>query len=78
MTLENRLQDLFKTLFPEEVLNFTNTLDSKNLTSWDSLKFVIIVVALEEEFNIALSNEELLSLDSYRNILNMLKEKGFS
>ena len=78
MTLENRLQDLFKTLFPEEVLNFTNTLDSKNLTSWDSLKFVIIVVALEEEFNIALSNEELLSLDSYKNILNMLKEKGFS
>lgn len=78
MTLENRLQDLFKTLFPEEVLNFTNTLDSKNLTSWDSLKFVIIVVALEEEFNIALSNEELLSLDSYKNILSMLKEKGFS
>ena len=78
MTLENRLQDLFKTLFPEEVLNFTNTLDSKNLTSWDSIKFIIMVVALEEEFNIALSNEELLSLDSYRNILNMLKEKGFS
>ena len=78
MTLENRLQDLFKTLFPEEVLNFTNTLDSKNLTSWDSLKFVIIVLALEEEFNIALSNEELLSLDSYKSILIMLKEKGFS
>ena len=78
MTLENRLQDLFKTLFPEEVLNFTNTLDSKNLTSWDSIKFIIMVVALEEEFNIALSNEELLSLDSYKNILNMLKEKGFS
>lgn len=78
MTLENRLQDLFKTVFSEEVLNFTNTLDSKNLTSWDSLKFVIIVLALEEEFNIALSNEELLSLDSYKSILNMLKEKGFS
>ena len=78
MTLENRLQDLFKTIFPEEVLNFTNTLDSKNLTSWDSLKFVIIVLALEEEFNIALSNEELLSLDSYKSILIMLKEKGFS
>ena len=78
MTLENRLQDLFKTLFPEEVLNFTNTLDSKNLTSWDSIKFIIMVVALEEEFNIALSNEELLSLDSYKSILIMLKEKGFS
>ena len=78
MTLENRLQDLFKTLFPEEVLNFTNTLDSKNLTLWDSIKFIIMVVALEEEFNIALSNEELLSLDSYKSILIMLKEKGFS
>jgi acyl carrier protein len=72
MTLENRLQDIFKTLFPEEALNF-NT-----LTSWDSLKFVIIVFTLEEEFNIALSNDEVLSLDSYKSILSMLKEKGFS
>jgi acyl carrier protein len=78
MTLENRLQDLFKTLFPEEALNFTDPLDSNTLTSWDSLKFVIIVLTLEEEFNIALSNDEVLSLDSYKSILSMLKEKGFS
>jgi acyl carrier protein len=78
MTLENRLQDLFKTLFPEEALNFTDPLDSNTLTSWDSLKFVIIVFTLEEEFNISLSNDEVLSLDSYKSILSMLKEKGFS
>lgn len=35
------------------------------ITSWDSLKHINLVVALEEEFDIELEDEEIASMVSY-------------
>lgn len=44
--------------------------------AWDSLKHMNLVLALEEEFAIAFTDEEIVDLLSVRIIAETLKEKG--
>ncbi len=51
--------------------------NSKNIDNWDSLNIMNLVVMLEDEFQIQLSDEEInLIMESGENILSILKEKG--
>lgn len=78
MSLELRLQSLFKGLFPDDNLDFNNEIESKNLSSWDSIKYIILALGLEEEFNIKFTASEILELYSYTNILKLLENRGFN
>ena len=78
MSLELRLQSLFKGLFPDDNLDFNNEIESKNLSSWDSIKYIILALGLEEEFNIKFTASEILELYSYTNILKLLENRGLN
>ena len=43
--------------------------------NWDSLKHMNLILALEEEFNIAFSDEEIVEMLSVQIIVEILKEK---
>ncbi len=43
---------------------------------WDSLKHMNIILALEEEFNISFSDEEITKINSIHDIINVFKKKG--
>jgi acyl carrier protein len=48
----------------------------QNLESWDSMKYMILVMRLESEFSISLSPEEIQRLSSTNEVIKILKEKG--
>ena len=54
------------------------TLDSSmdNVETWDSLVSINLVLALEEEFGVAFSDEQITKLSSVRAILAALAEQG--
>lgn len=76
MNLESRLANLFQAVFPEVVLDFSKDIDQEHLHDWDSIKYVMIVFAVEEEFGVKLSNEEILEFSSFDRILEILSAKG--
>lgn len=57
-----------------EILKSPVTSEStkKNTPNWDSLKQVEIIFCLEEKFNIQLSEEEMLNLDSVKKIIQLV------
>ncbi len=59
---------------PIEELNKESSPD--NIEKWDSLKHMNLILALEEEFNIAFSDEEIVEMLSVEIIVEILKEKG--
>jgi len=59
---------------PIEELNKESSPD--NVEKWDSLKHMNLILALEEEFNIAFSDEEIVEMLSVEIIVEILKEKG--
>ena len=46
-----------------------------NIESWDSLKHMNMVVALEDEFNIQFTDDELIELINMKLIMVIIREK---
>lgn len=58
---------------PVEQLDEESSPDT--IENWDSLKHMNLTLALEEEFNIAFSDEEIVDMLSVQIIVETLKEK---
>jgi acyl carrier protein len=55
---------------------FTSGISMQNNVAWDSLSQLKIIVDLEELFNIKFTDNEMLKLTSYLNILNTIRNKS--
>ena len=59
---------------PIEELNEDSSPDT--IEPWDSLKHMNLILALEEEFEVQFSDENILEMLSVQLIIEILKEKG--
>lgn len=58
---------------PQDSVNESMTFE--NTDSWDSLKHMEIVSALEEELGIVFTADEIVSMTSYNAIIKLVTEK---
>lgn len=70
--LSNLMSSILK--IDVEKINIQTSMD--DISSWDSLKQMNLIIALEREFNIELSDEEINELTSVEIILETLAEKN--
>jgi len=54
----------------------TDDLAMKDLDAWDSLKHMELIVSLEGSFDIQLTFEEIVAMQSVGEIKRVLKERG--
>ena len=73
--LEKRIKDIISTVFeiPIEEINDNSSPDT--IESWDSLEHMNLVVAMEEEFSIQLSDRESLDMMNYSLIRAIVIDK---
>jgi len=70
-----RLRDIMSTVFDLENEQINDKCSSNNITSWDSLNHIKLLLCLEEEFNITINSSDAGSLTSFEIISNYLKQK---
>jgi len=58
----NEVQDIFRDIFDEDEMVIEDKTNSDNVEDWDSLNHINLVSAIEKEFNIRFTLEELLTL----------------
>jgi acyl carrier protein len=65
MTSETVLRSVMSAVFgvPSEEINSDSSMDT--IKSWDSLKHMNLVIALEEEFEITIPDDEAANITSY-------------
>lgn len=56
-------------------VDFLN-LEQSNLSKWDSIVIINLVVAVESEFGVKISNNELENFTSFKKIVSILDGKG--
>lgn len=71
--LEKRLEAIF-----ESVLGLVPRaeIQRNNIPQWDSLKHVELVFAIEDQFSIRLTANDVAEMNSYGEIQRMISEKG--
>lgn len=48
----------------------------QNTAEWDSLKHIELIVAIEGQYNIELTGDEIAVMTSYQTISDMLQKRG--
>jgi len=69
-----RLQPIFRDILDPKLV-LTEELDASKVPQWDSLNHISLVVAIEAEFNVELTAEELATLRNVGDMARLLAVK---
>ncbi len=72
LSQDERIKRILSIVFDVSVDDVSEYTTSKTLANWDSLNHMKLVVALEDEFNIQLTEQDALDLQSFKLIKNIL------
>jgi acyl carrier protein len=73
--MESRIKKVMGDVFNIGVDSINNDSSPDNIENWDSLKHMNLIVALEEEFEVEIDDEEIDDSMNYTLILKILKSK---
>jgi acyl carrier protein len=78
MTLDSRLKEVFADAFevgPDEI---SDDISMDTCAKWDSLRSITLSFSVEQAFGVEFTDRELLMIESYAVIRDMLVSKGVS
>jgi len=71
--MEEKVLEILKNVF--ELDNVDETCSQTTCEKWDSMGVLNLVVELESEFGVSLEPEEIAELQSYNDVIRILKTK---
>lgn len=72
--LHSRILKVMSLVFEISVDSLNEDSSSDNIESWDSLKHLNLILALEDEFNLEIPDEEVGNLMNYKLIKIVIEE----
>lgn len=73
--IQEKIKNVMSMVFSIDVENITENSSPDDIEEWDSLRHLNLAVALEEAFNIELSEEDIMELMNFKLIELKIKEK---
>ena len=73
--LEKKLKNVMSIVFELKSNEINDDSSPENIENWDSLKHMMLIGAIEDEFDIQFTNDEMLELLNYKLIKFILTEK---
>ncbi len=67
-----RLTEIFRDIFEDDGLAVVDTLSTSNYDDWDSVAMVRIVMAVESEFGVRFTTDEVAGIKSVADILKKI------
>jgi acyl carrier protein len=75
MSVDQRLSKVFSEVFELSPDQVSAEASPKTIERWDSMNSMVLAMALEEEFDVQFSDQELMQMTSYRLIRKTLEQK---
>lgn len=73
--MEDRIKKVMSAVFEVPIEEINDKSSSDTIESWDSLKHMNLVVALEEEFNVYFNDEDIVKIMNYSLIKIILSKR---
>lgn len=74
--IKPRIIKVMSAVFEVPASEITSTSSVDSIESWDSLKHLNLILALEDEFNVSIPDEEVGNLVNYKLIEMIINECG--
>jgi acyl carrier protein len=73
--MEEKLKKVFSEVFDIAVSEINDESSPDNIEEWDSLNHSNLIMALEQEFNVSFTPDEMIELLNFELVKIVLKEK---
>lgn len=73
--MKEKLQEIFRDIFDDEELVITEEMTATDIEDWDSLAQINLIIAIEKEFKVRFSLEEVSKLKNIGEMLDLIKLK---
>lgn len=73
--IEEKVQEIFREVFDDEMLEITPDMTAADIEGWDSLTHFQMIMEVEMEFNIKLSTEEIANLENVEELFRLIEDK---
>jgi acyl carrier protein len=73
--IHSRLQTIFRDVFDDDAIVITRTTHAGEIPDWDSLAQINLVVAIEKEFGITMSLQDLATLTNVGDMIDLIPAK---
>jgi len=74
MSNDSKIQEILETVLELDPSEYSEDISTENNEKWDSIKHLLLISTIEEEFQINLNDEDLLNLTSFQSIKKRLEE----
>lgn len=72
--IDNRIKEVMSAVFEVDVDSINEESSQDNISGWESIKTLDLIVALEEEFGVTIPLEEVGNMINYKYIKLMIEE----
>jgi acyl carrier protein len=72
--MNNKIREIMAKSFDVPVGEISESTSKDNLDNWDSLHHIMMIVALEKEFNILIPDETVSNMISFKLIESVIQE----
>ena len=73
-SVEDRLKNVMSSVFGIPKNDIQDDASPDTIDSWDSLKHMNLIVALEEEFETEFGDHDIIEMMNYKLIINLLED----
>ena len=71
--IEKKLTKIMSIVFAIDERKIDTNSSNQNIEAWDSLKHLSLILAIEEEFNIRLTNKEIALINDFKTIVDIIQ-----
>lgn len=73
--MSEELKKLMSQVFSLPTASISDDFSTKTASEWDSLRHMMLVVAIEEQFNVSFTEQEIVELVSIKEIMRVLQQR---
>ena len=70
-----RLTDIFQDIFEDPSIELSDTMMAADVSGWDSLSHINLVLAVEKGFGIKLTTREVKGLENVGDFIHLIEKK---
>ena len=74
-TLRGQVQEVFRRVFGRSDLAIGESTIAADIAEWDSLTHINLIIALEQEFGVQFSSQDVASMSRVGDLFKLLQEK---
>lgn len=74
--MDEKLKQIMSNIFEIKEDEITDESSTDTIENWDSLNHLNLILAIEEQFGISITEDEMIEMASFAEIKRILRDKG--